>query len=116
MQELLLERERLAMDREGLRSQLVERHYVQPPADVRRDRPQITLWTWRDALEHQNEILEERFDAVRYETTRLRENLDNVVGDMQFILAAPLMMARDLQAGPAVERRTRTERSRSRRR
>ena len=72
MQELLLERERLAMDREGLRSQLVERHYVQPPAMVTRDHPQITLWTWRDALEHQNEMLEERFDAVRYEATRLR--------------------------------------------
>ena len=116
MQELLLERERLAMDREALRSQLVERHYVQPPASVTRRRPEVTLWTWRDALEHQNEMLEERFDAVRYETIRLRENLDNVMGDMQYMLASPLMMARDLQTGPAVERRTRTERSRSRRR
>ena len=114
MQELLLERERLAMDREGLRSQLVERHYVQPPASVTRERPEITLWTWRDALEHQTAVLDERSDEVRYQAIVLRENLDNVMGDMEFMLSSPLTMVRNLRTGPAVERRTRRERSRSR--
>ena len=113
MQELLLERERLAMDREGLRSELVERHYVQPPPELR---GRTSIWTWREALEYQNELLEDRYDAVRHEADRLRENLDNVIGDMQFMIASPLRMARDLQTGQAIERRSRADRSRSRRR
>ena len=113
MQELLLERERLAMDREGLRSELVERHYLRPPPELR-DR--TSNWTWRDALEHQNEFLEGMSDAVHHQANRLRENLDNVIGDIQFMIALPLRMARDLQTGQAIERRSRADRSRSRRR
>ena len=119
VEELLQERERLAMDREALRSFVVERHYVQPPASVTSARPETTLWTWRDALEHQTAVLDERREDVRYQATVLRENLDNVMGDMEFMLSSPLTLLRDLRTGPAVATRVRRDnggRSRSPRR
>ena len=50
--ELMLERERLAMDREALRSFVVERHYVQAPEFSDDD-----FWSWRRAYGLQAELL-----------------------------------------------------------
>ena len=50
--ELMLERERLAMDREALRSFVVERHYVQAPEFSEDD-----YWSWRRAFGLQADVL-----------------------------------------------------------
>ena len=50
--ELMLERERLAMDREALRSFVVERHYVQAPEFSDDD-----FWSWRRAYGLQAELM-----------------------------------------------------------
>ena len=51
--ELMLERERLAMDREALRSFVVERHYVRGP-----DNSEDEYWSWKRAFELQADILQ----------------------------------------------------------
>ena len=51
--ELMLERERLAMDREALRSFVVERHYVRGP-----DSSDDEYWSWKRAFELQADILQ----------------------------------------------------------
>ena len=51
--ELMLERERLAMDREALRSFVVERHYVRGP-----DNSDDEYWSWKRAFELQADILQ----------------------------------------------------------
>ena len=122
VQELLQERERLAMGREELRSFLCERYYIRAPASAVSARPETTIWSWRDAFEHQTAVLDERREEVRYQAIVLRENLDNVMGDMEFMLSSPLTLLRDLRTGPAVATRVRNGlgdnggRSRSRRR
>ena len=50
--ELMLERERLAMDREALRSFVVERHYVRGP-----DNSDDEYWSWKRAFELQADML-----------------------------------------------------------
>ena len=50
--ELMLERERLAMDREALRSFVVERHYIQAPEFSDDD-----FWSWRRAYGLQAELM-----------------------------------------------------------
>ena len=50
--ELMLERERLAMDREALRSFVVERHYIQAPEFSEDD-----FWSWRRAYGLQAELM-----------------------------------------------------------
>ena len=50
--ELMLERERLAMDREALRSFVVERHYVRGPEFSEDD-----YWSWRRAFDLQANML-----------------------------------------------------------
>ena len=50
--ELMLERERLAMDREALRSFVVERHYVRAP-----DFSEDEVWSWRRAFGLQADVL-----------------------------------------------------------
>ena len=60
VEELLLERERLAMDREALRSFVVERHYLQAP-----DFSEDPIWTWRRAFDLQVAGLQDVRDHVR---------------------------------------------------
>ncbi len=50
--ELMLERERLAMDREALRSFVVERHYTQAP-----EFSEDACWSWRRAFRLQAAVL-----------------------------------------------------------
>ena len=50
--ELMLERERLAMDREALRSFVVERHYVRGP-----NNSDDEYWSWKRAFELQADML-----------------------------------------------------------
>ena len=108
VQELLQERERLAMDREALLSFVCERHYIRAPASAVSARPETTIWSWRDAFEHRTAVLDERREEVRYQAIVLRENLDNVVGDMDFMLSAPLIQLSELRTGPAVATRVRS--------
>ena len=60
VEELLLERERLAMDREALRSFVVERHYLRAP-----DFSEDPVWTWRRAFDLQAAELHDIRDHVR---------------------------------------------------
>ncbi len=103
VQELLQERERLAMDREALRSFVCERYYSRAPAGA-----ETPVWTWKDAFEHQTAVLNERREEVQYQARLLQENLDNVVGDMEFMLSAPLIQLSELRTGPAVATRVRS--------
>ncbi len=59
VEELLLERERLAMDREALRSFVVERHYLQAP-----NFSEDLVWTWRQAFDLQADVLQDIRDHV----------------------------------------------------
>ena len=58
--ELMLERERLAMDREALRSFVVERHYLRAP-----DFSEDDVWTWRQAFDLQADVLQDIRDHAR---------------------------------------------------
>ena len=108
VQELLQERERLAMDREALRSFVCERHYIRAPASAVSARPETTIWSWRNAFEHQTAELDQRREEVQYQARMLQENLDNVMGDMEFMLSAPLIQLNELWTGPAVATRVRS--------
>ena len=60
VEELLLERERLAMDREALRSFVVERHYLRAP-----DFSEEDVWSWRQAFDLQAVVLQDIRDHAR---------------------------------------------------
>ena len=60
VEELMLERERLAMDREALRSFVVERHYLRAP-----DFSEDDVWTWRRAFDLQADVLQDIRDHAR---------------------------------------------------
>ena len=60
VEELLLERERLAMDREALRSFVVERHYLRAP-----DFSEEDVWSWRQAFDLQADVLQDIRDHAR---------------------------------------------------
>ena len=60
VEELMLERERLAMDREALRSFVVERHYLRAP-----DFSEDDVWTWRQAFDLQADVLQDIRDHAR---------------------------------------------------
>ena len=60
VEELMLERERLAMDREALRSFVVERHYLRAP-----DFSEEDVWSWRQAFDLQAVVLQDIRDHAR---------------------------------------------------
>ena len=88
--ELMLERERLAMDREALRSFVVERHYVRGP-----NSSEDEYWSWKRAFELQADILQSignlasdvhdlayntgLEDEVNAEMSEMREEVDEAV-------------------------------------
>ena len=88
--ELMLERVRLAMDREALRSFVVERHYVRGPASS-----EDVYWSWKRAFELQADILQSignqaadvhdlayntgLEDEVNAEMSEMREEVDEAV-------------------------------------
>ena len=123
VQELLQERERLAMDREALRSHLCERHYIQAPAFS-----EDSLWTWKDAFERQADQLEQTRDNNRFLVSMMRRNLgtmddtlDNMEGELNDMMSTSNFLS-ELQPGATAETRARNGRggnggrSRSRRR
>ena len=118
--ELLLERERLAMDREALRSFVVERHYIQAP-----DFSEDPIWTWRRAFDLQTAGLQEIRDHVRdvAELAQGTRILQGAMNDLDRELNDALELSAELaelppgHAGAAQdERGTIRERSRSRHR
>ena len=118
--ELLLERERLAMDREALRSFVVERHYIQAP-----DFSEDPLWTWRRAFDLQATQLQVIRDHNRdmapwVQGTRIMQGVMNAL-DRELSDAVELSVElRELQPGHAGAAQdgqgANRERSRSRRR
>ncbi len=123
VQELLQERERLAMDREALRSFVVERHYVQAPRGV-----EDPLWTWKDSFECQTDRLRHARDNNQFMALTLRENLitmeeslNNMEGELDDVMVLSAELS-ELQPGATVRTRARNGRggnggrSRSRRR
>ena len=99
--ELLLERERLAMDREALRSFVVERHYIQAP-----DFSEDPLWTWRRAFDLQAAQLQVIRDNNRdvaewVQGTRIMQGVMNAL-DRELSDAVELSAElRELQPGHA---------------
>ena len=123
VEELLLERECLAMDREALRSFVVERHYIQAP-----EFSEDPLWTWRNAFELQADQLQHirennRLMALRFREgmTNMEESLNNMDSELDNAVALSAEMS-ELQPGATAETRARNGRggnggrSRSRRR
>ena len=120
VEELLLERERLAMDREALRSFVVERHYIQAP-----DFSEDPIWTWRRAFDLQATQLQVIRDHTR-EMAELAQGtriMQGVMNDLDRELSDALELSAELaelppgHAGAAQdEHGTNRERSRSRRR
>ena len=118
--ELLLERERLAMDREALRSFVVERHYIQAP-----DFSEDPLWTWRRAFDLQATQLQVIRDHARdmaelVQGTRIMQGVMNAL-DRELSdaveLSAELAELPPGHAGAAQDGQgANRERSRSRRR
>ena len=120
VEELLLERERLAMDREALRSFVVERHYIQAP-----DFSEDPIWTWRRAFDLQAAGLQEIRDHARdvAELAQGTRILQGAMNDLDRELNDALELSAELaelppgHAGAAQdERGTIRERSRSRHR
>ena len=99
--ELLLERERLAMDREALRSFVVERHYIQAP-----DFSEDPIWTWRRAFDLQATQLQVIRDHARdmaelVQGTRIMQGVMNAL-DRELSDAVELSAElRELQPGHA---------------
>ena len=123
VQELLQERERLAMDREALRCFVVERHYIQAPRGV-----VDPIWTWKDAFECQADRLQQSRDNNLFMATMMRQNLGtmeetlhNMEVELEDTMSTSISLS-ELQTGAIAETRARNgrggngARSRSRRR
>ena len=108
VEELLQERERLAMDREALRSFVVERHYIQAP-----DFSEDPLWTWKNVFECQADQLQHIRDNNRLMAVRFREGMrimEDSLNSMDTELDDAVHLSaelRELQPGPAVATRAR---------
>ena len=81
--ELMLERERLAMDRGALRSFVVERHYVRAP-----EFSEDNVWSWRRAFGLQADVLRNIRDQAmdiddRADGTVLEASLEASMNDLK---------------------------------
>ena len=96
--ELMLERERLAMDREALRSFVVERHYVRGPEFSEDD-----YWSWRRAFDLQANMLRNICDQATdiddlAHGTDLEASVDASMNDMITELKEAVKVSREIVA------------------
>ena len=96
--ELMLERERLAMDREALRSFVVERHYVRGP-----DNSDDEYWSWKRAFELQADMLQSIGDQAAEvddlaHSTNLEYEVNARMTEMRAELKEAVQVSREITA------------------
>ena len=96
--ELMLERERLAMDREALRSFVVERHYVRAPEFSEDD-----YWSWRRAFDLQANMLQNICDQATdvddlAHGTDLGDEVNACITEMRAELKEAVNLSREITA------------------
>ena len=123
VQELLQEREHLAMEKEDLRSFVCQRYYIRAPTGS-----VDPIWTWKDAFECQADHLERSRENTLFMARMMRQNLDNMEGNLHNMegelddMMSTSIELNELQTGAIAETRARNgrggngARSRSRRR